>query len=164
MAADYMLQHRPGNPKRYPDEVATIDNLSSGRYFPRDFLANARDYLPMSTGGAESLNVMRSVQGRPDAIVTVYRGAPVGELNTGDWVTLSREYAEIYAGDGAYSDNPNSRVFEYKARAGDLSFDGDSLSEVGYWGESQVYGGGVGKKADKKAAYDGRRKIGSNGG
>lgn len=166
MAKDYRLQHRPGNPLKYPDEVATADKISSGEFFPKDFLVNTRDYLTLDNhGGRESLQVLRSIQGKPNATVTVYRGSPVGELNKGDWVTLSRTYAEQYASGGGYSDNPNSRVYSYKVKASELSFDGDDISEFGYWGESKKYGeSGNKKKAQKKASYGGRSNIGSNGG
>lgn len=131
----YFLQHRPGNPLEYPDEVATADKIMSSGIFPRDFLEHPEYYLTMSDAGArETVRILRDVQGRPDAEVTIYRGAPSPQLNTGDWVTLSRSYAEQYAGDGGYSDNPNSKVYTFKAKAGDLSFDGDDISEFGYWG------------------------------
>lgn len=134
---EYGLQHRPGNPLEYPDEVATADNLTSGEFFPGDFLQHPDLYLAMDDPGAwETVRTLRSIQGRPDAEVTIYRGAPSGgTLNQGDWVTLSRTYAKQYAEDAAYSDNTNSKVYSYKVRAGDLSFDGDDISEFGYWGK-----------------------------
>ena len=80
---------------------------------------------------------LRAMQGNPDMPVRVYRGAPSnGQLNTGDWVTLSLSYANQYAGKGMYSDNKNSRVYSYIVKAGELSFDGDSIFEFGYWGET----------------------------
>lgn len=134
---EYGLQHRPGNPLEYPDEVATADKLTSGEFFPKDFLRHPDWYLSMDDPGAwETVNTLRRVQGRPDAEVTIYRGAPSGgTLNQGDWVTLSRTYAMQYAGNSAYSDNTESKVYSYKVRAGDLSFDGDDISEFGYWGK-----------------------------
>lgn len=133
---EYGLMHRPGNPLEYPDEVATADNLTSGEFFPEDFLQHPDWYLAMDDPGAmETVRILRSIQGNPDAEVTIYRGAPSGgTLNQGDWVTLSKTYATQYAGDSAYSDNANSKVYSYKVRAGDLSFDGDDISEFGYWG------------------------------
>lgn len=88
-------------------------------------------------GARETIRVPRSVQGRPDAEVTVYRGMPGNALNRGDCVTLSRSYAEEYAGDGPYSGGSDSRVASFTARASELSFDGDSLYEFGYWGKPQ---------------------------
>lgn len=137
----YRLKHRPGNPIEYPEDVATADRILTSGIFPSDFLTHPEYYLPLDNhGGRESLNVLRSIQGKPDAVVTVYRGAPVNELNTGDWVTLSRSYAEQYAGDNAYSDNRNSKVYSFKAKAKELSFDGDDISEFGYWGKRKKAG------------------------
>lgn len=131
----YRLQHHPGNPLEYPDEVATADRITTGEVLPSDFLDHPEWYLTMDDDGAwETVRILRSIQGDPNATVTIYRGAPKGELNTGDWVTLSRSYAENYAGDGAYSDNPSSKVYSFKAKASELSFDGDDISEFGYWG------------------------------
>lgn len=88
-------------------------------------------------GARETIKTLKSIQGQPDAEVTVYRCAPVGELNTGDWVSLSKSYAEQYAYDNAYSDNKASKVYSFKAKASELSFDGDDISEFGYWGKSK---------------------------
>ena len=132
----YWLQHRPGDPRGEDAYVPSIDRILASDVFPDDFLQHPEYYLPdtRSADGRETIRILKSVQGNPDAKVTVYRGTPGNSLNTGDWVTLSRGYAEIYAGDGAYSDNPNSKVISFEVRAGDLSFDGDSLFEFGYWG------------------------------
>ena len=135
----YRLQHRPGNPLESPGEVATADRIASGEFFPEDMLDHPEWYFSMDDDGAwETVRTLKAIQGSPDAEVTVYRGAPKGELNQGDWVTLSKSYAEIYAGDGMYSDNPDSKVYSFKAKASELSFDGDDISEFGYWGKRKV--------------------------
>lgn len=140
---DYGLQHRPGNPLENPDEVMTADKIGNGEIFPADFLDDAKSYLPDvgDYGGSEVVKILKSIQGKPEAEVTIYRGAPSnGVLNQGDWVTLSKDYAMAYAYDGSYSDNSNSKVYAYKAKARDLSFDGDSIHEFGYWGKKQNKG------------------------
>ena len=135
----YWLQHRPGNPLEDPEGVATADRITSGEFFPEDMLNHPDWYFSMEDDGAwETVRILKRLQGNPDAVVTVYRGAPSGELNTGDWVTLSKSYASIYAGDGAYSDNPNSKVYSFQAKASELSFDGDDISEFGYWGKRKT--------------------------
>ena len=136
---EYGLAHRPGNPLEYPDEVATVDKILDGGLFPSDLLNHPNQYFAdYGDYGEEAqlINTLRRAQNNPDMMVTIYRGAPSGgDLNQGDWVTLSRKYAMAYADGGAYSDNPNSRVYAYKVRVGDLSFDGDSIYEYGYWGK-----------------------------
>lgn len=135
----YQMQHRPGNPLEYPEEIATLDKILSGDYFPDDILKSANKYFSDYNdydNTKEMIDIMLRAQNNPDMIVTIYRGAPSeGILNTGDWVTLNRDYALAFAGDGIYSDNPDSKVYEYKVKASELSFDGDSIYEFGYWGK-----------------------------
>lgn len=136
----WRLTHRPGNPLKYPDEVATVDKITNGNYFPKDILQRPDEYLPDFEDFKDArkvLNILKQAQGNPNMQVTIYRGAPSGgKLHKGDWVTFSKDYAEQYAGGGKYSDNVKSQVYEYKVRVGDLSFDGDSFWEYGYWGNS----------------------------
>lgn len=139
--SDYGLTHRPGNPLEYPDEVATVDKILNGDYFPKDLLDNARDYFPdygNFKGADQIIQTLRKAQNNPDMKVIIYRGAPSGgTLNQGDWVTLSKDYASDYAADGNYGDNANSKVYSYKVKAKELSFDGDSIYEFGYWGKKK---------------------------
>lgn len=134
----YQLQHRPGNPLKYPDEVATADKILSHGTFPDDVLSNHQWYADgYDSSTYKSVQILKSLQGKPNKTVTVYRGAPKGELNQGDWVTLDKSYAKQYAGNGGYSDNPNSKVYSYKVKASELSWDGDSFMEFGYWGNNK---------------------------
>jgi hypothetical protein len=50
----------------------------------------------------ETMRALRSARGKPNAVVTIYRGAPAGtkSINTGDWVTLSKQYALQHGLDG----------------------------------------------------------------
>ena len=134
----WRLQHRPGNPE---DGAATVDKIANGDYFPKDILDHARDYFPDygNYKGVEKLiSILKRAQNNPEMEVTIYRGAPSGgKLHKGDWVTLSEEYAKVYAAGGAYADNPNSKVYSYKCKVKDLSFDGDSIYEFGYWGNDR---------------------------
>ncbi len=138
MNADYRIAHRPGDPLSYPEEVATVDRILSGNFFPKDLLDHASAYFPDYEDDPETralLKVLKQAQNHPEMTITIYRGAPSGGvLNTGDWVSLSERYAEKYAFGGAYADDENSRVYSYEVKAKELSFDGDSLYEFGYWG------------------------------
>lgn len=135
---DYMISHRPGNPLEYPDEVATVDKIMSGDYFPKDLLDHPDWYFAdYGEYGDEKrlISLLKKAQKNPEMEVTIYRGAPSGDLNQGDWVTLSEAYAKDYAVGGRHVDNPSSKVHSFKAKVKDLSFDGDSIYEFGYWGK-----------------------------
>lgn len=141
-STDYRISHRPGNPLEYPDEVATVDKITSGNFFPKDILEHPDWYLPDfgDFGISEAkqlLALLKKAQKNPDMEVTVYRGAPSNDLNQGDWVTLSKEYAKEYAVGGRHFDNPNARVSSFKVKIKELSFDGDSFYEFGYWGKNK---------------------------
>lgn len=137
----YFTAHRPGSPIDYPDYTPTIDRLFSTGVIPKDSLEHPEWYFmeAREPEAREVVRILKSVQGRPDAEVTVYRGSPKGELNQGDWITLSRKYAESYAGDSPYASRTGkAKVYRYTAKASEISFDGDSLYEFGYWGKRKV--------------------------
>lgn len=134
----YQRGHMPGNPA--DGETSTwITDLRSGQVFPKDFLDHPDWYVSKLTSDGEFnriLQTVRRAQNNPDMEVTVYRGTDFSNLNPGDWVTLSREYAEQYVGEGGNS--PNGKVYSYRVKASELSFDGDALEEMGYWGKRLV--------------------------
>ena len=68
-----------------------------------------------------------------DTPITVYRAAP-GPINPGDWVTLSRAYAEQHAMSnlGPEHDAP---IQEITVPVATIRFAGDDLSEFGYFPE-----------------------------
>ena len=78
--------------------------------------------------------VAKSVEGKPDAMVTIYRAAPpsVGIIHDGDWVTTSLEYARIHA---CQDDDPANDwpVMTASVPARTLYNEGD-LCEYGYNG------------------------------
>ena len=57
-------------------------------------------YMPMYFKTRFIRNIVNSLHNNPDAMVTVYRGVPgrITSINDGDWCSVSREYAEEYAG------------------------------------------------------------------
>lgn len=139
---EYMISHRDADPREYPNEVATIDVIANGNFFPKDILEHAASYFPdfKVPSGRAVVSLLRLVQGAPDTVVTVYRGAPSkGILNTGDWVSLSKEYAAQYAEKGPYAevakDGTKPKLYSYRVKAKELSFSGDSLYECCYWGK-----------------------------
>lgn len=136
MNTTYMVSHRPCDAREFPEYRA--DQVVRSGLIPKDALIHPEMYYSdvRLYDGKHVAEILNQIQGNPNMLVRIYRGAPSdGILNTGDWVSLSKKYAEQYAENGAYSDNPNSRVYGYLVKASDLSYDGDSIYEFGYWGE-----------------------------
>ena len=137
--AEYAGPHQPSSHIDYPDEVASAYNITDPNYFPSDILDKPYLYFPNLNDYSDSrrmIQMLKQIQGKPDAIVTIYRGAPSGGvLHTGNWVTPSFDYVKDYAGEGMNSGNKDSKIYSYRVKARDLSFDGDSIFEFGYWGK-----------------------------
>ena len=72
---------------KYPDDF--YDSSVAGRFYGQG------DQPAMDRAVAE---VVAQFRDRPDAEVTIYRAVPEGveDINPGDWVTLTREYAEFH--------------------------------------------------------------------
>ena len=81
----------------------------------------------------ESIQVIQDVRDNPDAMVTIYRSVPSGikdaTINSGDWVSTSRKYAEDHGRSNLGNDY---QVLETTVRADELFTDGNSIHEWGY--------------------------------
>ena len=65
------------------------------------------------------LSKLKKMQGNPEMEITIYRTSPVKELNSGDWITTSKTYAQdIKRQNGG-------RVYEYTAKASELKYPND---------------------------------------
>lgn len=133
------LSHQPIDPNVYPDEVGRGDNIFM--FAPKDLYKNAYNiYLNAdSVSRSELKNFMDFLlknQGKSDTKIKIYRGQPSDILEYGMWITPFKSYAMYYAYDGAYSDNPDSKVYEYTVTLHEISCDLNSLAEWGYFGKS----------------------------
>jgi hypothetical protein len=80
----------------------------------------------------ELFSIISAARGNPDAEVIMYRAVPeegVDAINSGDWVTPSRSYAQEH-GEGPM--RGRYRIIEQRVRAGDLFTDGNYIYEFGY--------------------------------
>ena len=135
---DYQLQHRPSEPD---DDTPSLDKIENHEISPNDLFKHPEYYLNVSGVTPSDLkkfmDLVKKAQGKPDAKFKIYRGSPSGgKLNYGDWVTPFKSYAMIYAYDNAYSDNSESKVYEYTVKASELTCDLNSLAEWGYFGKA----------------------------
>jgi hypothetical protein len=89
----------------------------------------------------ESMRVIKRVRNNPDAKVTMYRAVPKNlkedNIRVGDWVTLSRSYAEEHG--EAHIDGPY-KIISNTTEAKNLWTDANSLNEFGFDdGKSYAY-------------------------
>ena len=80
----------------------------------------------------ETMAQLRRVKGNPKAKLTIYRAGPKGEMNGGDWVSLSKEYARTHA---ESQDPEGFKVWQAQVAADSVRWSLDDLAEFGYFGE-----------------------------
>lgn len=77
----------------------------------------------------KAINIIRQMRNNPEKPVTIYRAVPkdVKDINAGDWVTTTREYAKDHmAGETGW------HILSKKVKAGEIATDGNSIHEWGY--------------------------------
>lgn len=117
----YRMEHRPTkNGIGY--DITSTDSIG------KDIYTNPENYVDMSLKhNKESYEALVGIKDNPNAEVTIYRASPKNEINEGDWITLSRTYAEMEA------KKENVPVNEFKVKAKDIQFAGDDINEFGYF-------------------------------
>jgi len=104
--------------KLYPDDIYSSE---ASRLY-----SSGMDYDPQAIG------VLQSVKNRPNAKVTIYRAVPKdvkGEINPGDWVTLTKEYAKEH---GESNLGGKFKIVKKDVYARDIFTDANSIQEFGY--------------------------------
>jgi hypothetical protein len=129
LLGDYVGQHRA--PTR--DAGAPAFNLA-GDIYPDDiYSSKAVQYYGTGSDAMDrrTMGLLQSLRGKPDADVTIYRAVPKGvdNLNAGDWVTVSKQYAKDH-GESALGGDFD--IIEKKVKAKDIFTNGDSIHEFGY--------------------------------
>ena len=126
-------------PRRSKD-TPSIDNITD--ILPADVLDPAvqeRRYGSGNPADKESFKIINSVQGNPDAEVTIYRAVPnrggPKQINPGDWVTGSRLYAEQHLEGVSDTDafrEEGGTILSKVVKASELFTDANSVNEWGY--------------------------------
>lgn len=133
----YRMQHQP----RSPDMgAARLDDMTGGgEVFPDDiYSANGLRYYgnPNNKFDRESYEIIQKARGNPDMEITIYRAVPKGvkDINSGDFVTPSKTYAEDHA---SYGYGPMGKdsgdVISKKVKVKDIYSEGNDLNEFGYF-------------------------------
>lgn len=123
-ANEYRMQHTAPSLEEDPSGSDLSDAM------PDIYSPNAKRYH--GTGSRhddKALKVIRDMKGKPNATVTIYRAVPtsVDEINPGDWVTITKEYAQEHIGsDEGY------KIISKKVKAKEIANDGNSIHEFGY--------------------------------
>lgn len=132
----YQIDHKP---MTVDGGASRLDDLT-GAFGEDIYGKNALQYF--GTGIPEertTLKIMQSLRGKPDELVSIYRGVPdgVSNINPGDWVTLDRNVAMMYADPTAYGEGAKGagKVIELKVPAKSITSWPDSLLEFGYYPE-----------------------------
>ena len=123
---DYRMRHRP-------DKMGSGHDITDAGMMPKDFYDHPEWYANMREQSyKESMRVLSAIRNKPDAEVTIYRAAPKNEFNDGDWITLSRTYAQTHAESNSRENN-QLQVYSKKVKAKDIQFAGDDINEFGYF-------------------------------
>tara|TARA_R100001082_G_C4346870_1_gene152693 strand:- start:60 stop:1292 length:1233 start_codon:yes stop_codon:yes gene_type:complete len=121
------------------EDNARLDDLT--QTFPDDiYSSNAIRYYgnPNNLADIESNEIIQEARGNPDMEVTIYRAVPndadITSINEGDFVTLSKTYAEEH-GAGGYGamGNEAGKILTKKVKVKDLVTGGNDLNEFGYY-------------------------------
>jgi hypothetical protein len=131
------LSYRGSHKAPGPDFGAPLYDLTGGgQMYPADvYSAKAAQYYGTGYAKAdrEAFTLAQRVRGNPDAEVTMYRAVPkdenITDINAGDWVTLSKEYAKTHGESALRGDY---KILSQKVKAKDLWTNADSIHEFGY--------------------------------
>ena len=133
----YRMDHQPRGPQ---DGGGRLDDITAGgELFPADVYSadGLRLYgNPNNSFDRQSHAAILAARGNPEAEITIYRGVPtdVNQINAGDWVTLSPDYAAMHAASG-YGPNGDQagKVISQRVKVKDVFSDGNDLNEFGYF-------------------------------
>lgn len=135
----YRMSHQPTMGARLDDLTVTPEGEG---FFPSD-LYSPRGKQYYGSGNPdyddESYDAIKRAYGDPNAEITIYRGVPedVDDINAGDFVTLSKKYAEDHASSGyGPMGDKSGKVLYKKVKVKDVFSDGNDLNEFGYFPES----------------------------
>jgi hypothetical protein len=147
----YRMQHQPRGPE--DDNPVRLDDLTRSTTgepagYPEDFYSpvGPRFYAPgpsfpgddFGRANQESYRAIRAVRGNPDATVTIYRAVPddpsITTINEGDFVTLSRTYAELHGSSGYGPQGEDAgKILSQEVKVRDIYWDGNDVNEFGYF-------------------------------
>lgn len=124
---DYRMRHTAPGPDSAPFYDLEKDTAPDLYDHPEYYTTREPEY------DKETISAIMAARGNPDAMVNVHRAGPVGQINTGDWVTTSHAYAKHH---GMHAEDSllDSPVWSTQVPASTLFWDGNCIHEYGYHG------------------------------
>lgn len=132
---DYLMQHRA--PTKDDDDFhQPLHTLT--KIYPSNVYEKPEWYGLIHS---ETHGQILAARGEPNAVMTIYRGVPKGvrEIHPGDWVALSKEYAEAESLQAGNSDE-EGEVIAIEVPASVIYTNADSLEEWGFSGNMILKG------------------------
>lgn len=126
---DYFMGHRPREDGPRAFNLIEAKDEYGDNLIPRDMYDQWYGTRAGNAWDAESIAALKAIRDNPDALVNIYRASPKNELNSGDWVTLSKAYADQHASSNG------SQAFTYNVPARDIRWAMDDINEFGYFPE-----------------------------
>jgi hypothetical protein len=121
----YKIQHtapmREDNSSGYDVSMSFGDDIYSSNAL--------RFFGTGSSYDEKAINIIQQMKGNPEKNLIVYRAVPkkINEINKGDWVTTTREYAKDHA-----TGEDGWHIISKRVKAKDIATDGNSIHEFGY--------------------------------
>ena len=113
-------------------------DLSETGIIDSDYIDIPSNYFYMGDSmGGQSFEVLKKIAGKPDAMVTIYRGIPkngIPVIDKGAWVSFSEDYAKLHA----ETDEGNGVVLKKRVKASSVVWGGDDINEFAYYPERDV--------------------------
>ena len=129
---NYQGSHKAPN-KNYGSPLHNITGV-----YPEDVYENIMQYAS-DLSQKEAANIILKYRNKPEGKIMVYRAVPndVNLINPGDWVAITRKYAEQHS---KHPTDPNQdlKIISAVVFAKDLYTDGNSFEEWGYNGDLSV--------------------------
>ena len=152
----YRVQHQAKgpmdeNPIRLDNLTKDVNGEQAG--YPDDFYTTKgkQIYAPgpkfkddeYGIANNESYNIITKAKNNPDMEVTIYRAVPnednITTINQGDFVTLSKKYAELHGASGyGPMGNDAGKILKMKVKVKDLYWDGNDVNEFGYFPQNKT--------------------------
>lgn len=121
----YKMEHRPTQTGITADDLTNQDVETP---MPDNFYEMLNKDNDVAT--KETMRQLNKVRNNPDAMVTIYRATTGDSINNGDWITLSKTYADTH---NQHSLGGKGKVISMQVRAKDIQFAGDDIKEWGYY-------------------------------